>query len=1101
MWLFALLFANNVSKAQTFTIADGSGTSCQGAIFDSGGEGGAGYSNGEDYTFTICPDVPGNVIYLTFLTFNLDQSGPQNSWDVLSIFDGDNTSALSLGDYQGTTLQNIIVSGTVFNVTGCLTLVFHSNNVGEGIFAASLQCTIPCEHPTAAAVMSESVPALICQGETVSFNGSGSEAVPGYFLVQYLWEFDDGSVDSTSGASVDHIFTDDGEHVVQLYVTDDNGCGNLNLVDLQVLVSTTPNFGLTTATEETCFGETVFIYGHAEPVTWTGIPETNFGGAVFLADDVGLPFISTVTFEQFEPAQLVTSTSDILSICVEMEHTYMGDLVLQVICPNGQSVILHQQGGGGTYIGDPNDTDDDLNPIPGECWEYCWSPTATNGTWIENLGNTTIAGVPPSAALDPGTYESVQPMSNLIGCPLNGEWTYQSTDLFGQDNGFICSWSINFNPAIIPDVTQFTPTIGPNADSSIWAGGTPPDYLSANGDTAIFSANSPGTYDFIYTITDNFGCSYDTTITVLINEPFTVNAGLDQVICNNPVPLIASIQNGQGDPMSYSWTPTQGLSNPNIGNPSALVTSTTVFTVTAWPTGHPDCTASDNVTVSIDPGLDPGTDSSIVVCAYPPSFDMITMLGGTPNAGGVWTNSISNVVPNTFDPSVDAEGTYTYTVTTNLGCIGTADLAIDVIPASDPACCGIVDAGPDSTICALNYGVSASIGNTGTGSWSGPAGYAFGNASSPQTVITGPASGSAMFYWIEDDGAICYLIDSVTITFTTPMQATVSPVDAVCFGDCDGTASVATSGGNGAFTYDWSANVAGPNTALAQAICAGEYSVDVFDENQCTTTATYLIGERALLVIDSTSFVEPWCFGESSGSVKIVDAEAVQYSFNGGSTYQVADTQDSLAMGVYDIAIQDAFGCIGTELVGLPEPFEVIAEFNHVPIPATVDAPTITFYNYSQNSTAWLWDIAGLRSTTEQAPVFTFDNRYPGVYPVCLTAFDNHGCTDTVCNDVIIDDVLYTYAPNSFTPDGNGTNDVWMMTSNMDDIAFFELDVFDRWGQPVFSTIDPLISWDGTQLNGGGEILKQDVYAYRIVYQVVSTGGWRELMGHVTLIK
>ena len=132
-----LLTGTSVNAQNLFTIADGSGTGCQGVIFDSGGQGAAGYQNGENYTFTICPDVLGNVIYLTFTNFDLDQSGAQNTWDHLSVYDGDNTSALSLGDYSGSSLQNIIISGTVFNTTGCLTLVFQSNGVGTGVFAAS----------------------------------------------------------------------------------------------------------------------------------------------------------------------------------------------------------------------------------------------------------------------------------------------------------------------------------------------------------------------------------------------------------------------------------------------------------------------------------------------------------------------------------------------------------------------------------------------------------------------------------------------------------------------------------------------------------------------------------------------------------------------------------------------------------------------------------------------------------------------------------------------------------------------------------------------------------------------------------------------------
>jgi gliding motility-associated-like protein len=1181
--------------AQQISITSGSATSCSGVIEDSGGPNGA-YGNNESHTFTICPDVPGNVIYLTWFVFDLSTTGAGD--DNMTIYDGDNTSAISLGTYTGSGLQNLVVSGTVFNTSGCLTLVFNSNDTVPGNFAAGFQCTVPCQNPSAVATMTEAVPALICQGETVNFDGSGSFAQAGNTIAQYLWDFDDGSMDSTSGPIVSHTFVDDGEHVVQLYITDDNDCGSLNLVDLQILVSTTPDFSLTTASTETCFGETVTFVGNAQPVTWTGIPDANFGDGVFLPDDVGLPFTSSLVFEQFNPGQLVTSTSNILSICVEMEHTFMGDLVLQVICPNGQTTILHQQGGGGTYLGAPNDFDTNQDPIFGECWQYCWSPTATNGTWIQNTNNTTVAGTPPSNSLNPGTYQSVQPLSNLIGCPLNGEWIYQSTDLWGADNGFICSWSINFDPSIIPDVTQFTPSWGSGSDSSSWTGGTTPDYISANGDTIIFTATAPGTYPFEYQITDNFGCSYDTTVFVTIDEPFVVDAGPDQTICNDPVQLEATVvgaatsctwtlqmddsfgdgwnganitvtvdgvptnytctgsqtivtfpvqagdvitlnyspgtwesevsyelitdqgvtvhQAGPNPPtglvwtgnatcdsqqgMVWSWSPTGGLSNPNIANPTAVVTSQTAYVVTAFIAGHPACFATDTVVVSLDPDLNPGQDTLVVLCATPPAYDLIDLLGGTPQSGGTWTDASGAPVATNFDPMVDGPGTFTYTVTSPAGCIGTADLEIQILPADHPTCCGIIDAGPDSTICTLTYTLNASIGNTNVGVWTGPAGYVFADASDPQTAVTAPGSGAAMFYWIEDDGVTCYLIDSVTITFTEPLDVTFTNTDAVCFLACDGTTSVVVSGGNGAFTYTWSNALAG-DTAFAANICAGTYTLDVVDVNGCNTSESFTIDQPVLLEIDATTYVEPWCFGGCDGSITIVDPQAVEFSFDSGATYTPNPTLLSVCSGTFDIAIRSADGCIGTGQVFLPQPPEVIAAFEHEPIPANVNDPAITFMDVSENATAWNWDIAGLLTTQVQNPQYLFTNTEPGNYDVCLIAYDGHGCADTVCNVVVIDDVLFTYVPNSFTPNGDGINDVWGLSSNIPDIKDLELLVFDRWGAVIFESTDPNVVWNGTFKNGGGEIMKQDTYPYKIKYRIISTGGARETLGHVTLLK
>ncbi len=1203
LFLFLFFVSLTWAHAQQISITAGSATSCSGVIEDSGGPN-ASYGDNENHTLTICPDVPGNVIYLTWFVFNLStQASPGNPADNLTIYDGDNTSATSLGTYSGSALQNLVVSGTVFNTTGCLTLVFHSNNAGVGDFAAGFQCTVPCLNPTAVATMPEAVPALICQGESVTFDGSASQAQGSFFITQYLWDFDDGTVDSTSGPVVSHVFDDDGEHVVQLYVTDDNGCRNLNLNDLQILVSTTPSFAPTDPGPEICFGETVTLFGGALPTTWTGIPDANFGGGIFLPDDVGLPFTSTLTFEQFNFGQQVTNLSNIQSICVEMEHTFMGDLVLQVICPNGQSMIFHQQGGGGTYLGSPNDTDSNDDPVFGECWEYCWSPTATNGTWVDNVnagGNTTPSGTPQSNALNPGTYAPVESFNNLIGCPLNGDWTYQSTDLWAADNGFICSWSIQFDPAIIPDVTTFTPSFGPDADSSAWVGGTTPDLISANGDTITFTATAPGTYPFQYAVTDNFGCTYDTTITLTVNDPFLLDAGNDVVICNDSVQLAAAVVGtggvdcawtiqmndnafdgwngaslsisvdgvattytlpfggsatqtfpvtagdaivlnytpgtwesevsysliddegnevfgagpfpptgmvwsgtatcGGSEGLVWSWTPVDGLSAANVADPMVYTTSPTLYVVSAHVIGHPVCNAQDSVFVDIDPGLDPGSDSLVVLCATPPSYALIDLLGGTPEPGGTWTDAAGNPVPDQFDPMVDPAGTYTYTVVSPLGCIGTADVVIQILPASDPSCCGIVDAGPDSTVCILSYGLHASIGNTGTGAWSGPPGYTFSDPADPFATVTAPDSGPAMFHWTEDDGVLCHLTDSVTITFTRPLQATTTVTDAVCFEQCDGTASVSMTGGNGLFHYLWS-DPAVADTAAANTLCAGDHAITITDENECTTTSDFTIGQPPLLEIDSVTHVEPWCFGDCNGTITIHDTEAVAYSFDGGLSFGTASTSPDTCAGTYALRIRNAAGCIGTLDHTLTEPPPVVAQFTHGPIPANVNAPTIHFTSTSLNAATWSWDIAGLATSTDERTAYTFSNKEPDQYEVCLVARDGHACPDTVCHTVIIDDVLFIYVPNAFTPDGDGDNDTWCSVFNIPDIANFELTVFDRWGEVIHSASDPNIAWDGTLNNGGGAILKQDVYPYRLVYQVKSTGATREYLGHVTLLK
>ena len=158
----------------------------------------------------------------------------------------------------------------------------------------------------------------------------------------------------------------------------------------------------------------------------------DFGDGVLIPDDQSQCFTSQLSVTGFNDGTIISdANNDIVNLFMNFEHSYMGDLVITLICPNGQSLVVHQQGGVGTYLGEP--VDNDTQPIdPGIGWDYWWDPGATNGTWVDNAGGT----------LPSGSYESVQPFTNLNGCPLNGAWEVEVCDLWASDNGFIFNWSL-----------------------------------------------------------------------------------------------------------------------------------------------------------------------------------------------------------------------------------------------------------------------------------------------------------------------------------------------------------------------------------------------------------------------------------------------------------------------------------------------------------------------------------------------------------------------------------------------------------------------------------------------------------------------------------
>lgn len=1195
------------AHGQQFPITSGTIDACAGVLEDTGGPSGQ-YSNGENATVVICSDTPGDAISLTWVVFTLSPTGP-NPPDRILIWDGNSTAETFLGEYTGASLQGLITSATSFNTSGCLTVQFISNANGTGNFAASITCYTPCERPLAAATMTEVSPALICVGEVVDFDGTTSTAAPNFNIASYTWNFDDQT--TATGPTASHSFDEPGEYVVQLFLLDDNDCASANLVDLQILVSTTPSFAGTVESVETCLGATVNLDAVVEPVTWTGIPVGFFGDGVYLPDDLGLPFTSELSFTQFEPGQTLNNINDLLSVCVSMEHSFMGDLVLSVTCPNGQNVLMHQQGGGGTYFGDANDGDSNADPVAGTCWDYCWSPNAILGI----MSDCSEFGVTPNTqpasqgeALSPGTYSTVQPLTNLLGCPLNGTWTFTSTDLWGADNGFICSWSLNLDPSIIPDVTQFTPEIGTSTlDSAGWSG----PFLTIdplNPLSALATPDVAGTYDYSFFVTDNFGCSYDTTITIAVPEQYVVDAGSNIVLCTDALPMtgvitanggpancawelvlsdaawdgwngganlnvtidgvttnytisgfanqltiplaiqsggtielsytagttwnnensfvlnndigteIYSSPNGPATGLSYSgptacgggpqptfsWTPTTGLTDPTSPTSDVYVTEPTMYYMSAYPAGHPECAVVDSVLVSPDPSIDAGLSDATVLCASDPIILLTDSLGGTPDAGGLWTSSGFNLVANEFDPSVGSSDVYTYTVTSAAGCVATSTLDITIIPSDDPTCCGVVDAGEPAFSCNLTIALTATRGNTGVGNWTGPLGAVFGDAYEPVTTVTMPVGmgGTHMFYWVENDGAFCNLIDSVEMTVTDAYLFTPTPTDALCFSYCDGAAQMLVTGGNSVAgrMFEWSTGEDALELDSIGDLCAGDYTLLVRDDNGCEGSTTIMIAEPILLEIDSLASQPVTCSGDCDGQAEIYDLEAVEYSFDDGASWNTSGILPDACEGIYPARIRDAIGCYGTGPVTITGPPPVIADFIWGPDPANVNNPTITFVNTSSDAVRYFWNIADMASSTGTNTSFTFSNKEPGTYEVCMVAYNANDCADSICYNVIIDDVLFTYIPNSFTPDGDDHNDVWGMSTNISVITNYQMMVFDRWGQMVYNTTDPYKGWLGSYQNGG-EVLKSDVYVYRILYGIQNTEAVKEIVGHVTLIK
>jgi gliding motility-associated-like protein len=561
--LTVLLVFTLQAKAQEISIAGTNNyTACEGAVVDSGLSA-ADYGANENHTITWCPEAPETVLNLYWVVFELDAAS------TISIFDGDDNTAPLVGTYTGNELQGQDIFSGVGNLTGCMTIEFTSGAGSSGNFGAYASCGYPCDRPFAIVNPTEAQPMLACLGEDVFLEATSSTVAEGQEIVSWVWDLGDGTTDDTSGPIVAHSYTQPGLYVMNLSLTDDNDCENNNVLDYQILVSTNPDFTGTDSDLTMCVGDEVDITGMVEGVLYTAEPSVDFGGGLFIPDDQGTCFSSQLTFTSFYPGAVVNdANADILNAFINFEHSYMGDLTITFICPNGQTVLVHQQGGGGTLLGIPIDVDADLNPGTG--WDYFWEPLATNGTWADNAGGT----------LPSGSYESVQPFTNFNGCPLNGTWEVEVCDLWASDNGFIFDWSLQFAPELYPEAVSFTPTFGPECDSTWWDG---PSIIDDGGDcnTVIISPQNTGVETYTYRARNDFGCLYEQSLEVtVVGVTPTITAAPPQ-FCGSEVLLTTDLNGVSAGDCSFLWDNAGHLDNGTIHNPTITnLELTTDFTLT-----------------------------------------------------------------------------------------------------------------------------------------------------------------------------------------------------------------------------------------------------------------------------------------------------------------------------------------------------------------------------------------------------------------------------------------------------------------------------------------------------------------------------------------
>jgi gliding motility-associated-like protein len=346
----------------------------------------------------------------------------------------------------------------------------------------------------------------------------------------------------------------------------------------------------------------------------------------------------------------------------------------------------------------------------------------------------------------------------------------------------------------------------------------------------------------------------------------------------------------------------------------------------------------------------------------------------------------------------------------------------------------------------------------------------------------------------------------VTITVNPPLQVNAMATLVVCQ-NTNVNLTAAGAGGNGNLTYNWMpGNLNGASVSLV-ATTSQQYTVTVSDNcgtPVATDTVSVLINPApvpSFTTTNSTSGCEDLCV-QFVNSTPNTASLTWTFGNNLGTSTSSPATFCFNDAGSYDVTlfVTDVIGCSGTTTMSnyvtvwpLPQ-----ASFSANPQPATLLNNTVQFTDLSVGASEWIWSFGVDDSASVlQNPSYTFGDT--GVFDVQLIVTNSYGCQDSISLPVIVQEDYALFIPNTFTPDGDGINDLFFPQGIGVDPANYQMYIFDRWGNQIYVTSAWPGGWDGT-VQGSSRLCQIDTYVYKIT-TADPNGAKKVYIGHVNLIR